>query len=361
MQPPGYLPWATQLRGLAIYQVVLLHAAAPLVGELSPEDPRGWWFGNVYDSAMRSCIPLFLMLSGALILHRDEPLREFFFKRLLRICVPLAFWIVLYLIFNTWYYENSWAATVLVSKALTGRAAFHLWFLYLLVAIYLAFPLLGPWARNARRTHIEFVLALWFVLWSALPLTMWAVGSGTFHPALHHIGYGGFVILGYYLTHRSRLWLSAPSLVWVAVFLAAFATTVLGTFVASAANEGALDEVFYNYDSPTVVLMAISCFLLFKGSDLGSSPVLQRSLSLLGRYSFGIYLVHMIPLTLLKSGLLGITLNEGTPDASVGPLLTGTVVLGLSLALVAASHTIWFLRPLAAYVLPVPGFRRNHP
>ena len=51
-------------RIVACLMVVVLHVSATGVAEFSHD----WVYFNAYDSLVRACVPLFLMLSGALLL-----------------------------------------------------------------------------------------------------------------------------------------------------------------------------------------------------------------------------------------------------------------------------------------------------
>ena len=55
-----------------------------------------WWIGHIYDTLGRFCVPVFVMLSGALLLHRESSLAQFFSRRFLRIILPFLFWSVVY-------------------------------------------------------------------------------------------------------------------------------------------------------------------------------------------------------------------------------------------------------------------------
>ena len=81
--------WLDNSRILAVCGVVFLHVAAGVV--LGHEVGTGdWWFGNVYDSVVRWCVPVFVMISGALLLDpgKKEDLSTFYKKRLARVLLP---------------------------------------------------------------------------------------------------------------------------------------------------------------------------------------------------------------------------------------------------------------------------------
>ncbi len=84
------------LRITACFMVVILHISAPIF-VVSNEK---WWAGNTYDSLVRSCVPLFLMIAGATLLSKNEGISVFFKKRFIRIIPPLLFWSVFYLLWR---------------------------------------------------------------------------------------------------------------------------------------------------------------------------------------------------------------------------------------------------------------------
>ena len=72
------------IRTIAIVLVILLHASIePVPAIVTGYDSNvvvQWWSVNIYDSLARPCVPLFVMLSGALLLQPskvDEPLKVF--------------------------------------------------------------------------------------------------------------------------------------------------------------------------------------------------------------------------------------------------------------------------------------------
>jgi surface polysaccharide O-acyltransferase-like enzyme len=330
---PDLIPWVNPLRGLAILLVVLLHTTAPLLLEFDKNAPTTWWIGNILDSLARPCIPLFLMLSGTLLLGRYESLKLFFSRRVLKkMVVPLIAWITIYLMFNTWYYDNSWEPMVLITKALTGGAAFHLWFLYMLLGVYLLIPVLRAWIAVATKQQIEYFLALWIIFSSLVPVIEWGLGIEFATSVELASGYVGFVVLGYYLGHISKFQYGLPLAALISAFVAAVLLTMIGTFVATVRlNDGVLDEVFYLYNSPNVIVMSVIVFLWFQRLPWKLSSWQYRTLSIFSQYCFPIYLIHMIFLTLLKSGLLGFEQNETAFHPLIGVLLTSVICISLSL------------------------------
>lgn len=78
-----YLHW---LRALAIILVVILHCRMLEV----PGFIGLCW--NVMNVLTITCVPLFVMISGALLLSRGEDLMAFYRKRMPKLLVPMVAW-----------------------------------------------------------------------------------------------------------------------------------------------------------------------------------------------------------------------------------------------------------------------------
>src|SRR3989304_5868153 len=84
--------WLDNARISAIFAVVLLHVAYGVVIE-NDIGTNYWWFANIFDSSARWCVPVFVMISGALLLDssKNEDSLTFYKKRLSRILLPVLF------------------------------------------------------------------------------------------------------------------------------------------------------------------------------------------------------------------------------------------------------------------------------
>ena len=91
---PPRLAYIDQLRVVAALAVVMIHVSAMHWGDTPPAS-ADWQAMNVYAAVSRWCVPVFVMLSGALLLapgRENEPWADFYQRRLVRVLLPLAFW-----------------------------------------------------------------------------------------------------------------------------------------------------------------------------------------------------------------------------------------------------------------------------
>ena len=313
-------------RWLAAVAVVMLHGAATVVSDPAAYGSGAWLAANLYDSAARWCVPVFVMISGALLLDPERPqdARRFYSRRVARICAPLLFWTLFYLLWRTaldWIDDGRLDLSFWPRKLAHGEPYYHLWYLYMIVGLYLFAPLVRALAarssRQARALWVVGILGLaildalyrraldappgFFLTWF-LPL------SGVFRRRTHD--------------PRGRAAHSRPGL----MLAASVAATALGVYLLSSSRM--LNTYFYDYFSLTVPFMSLAAFQL-----IVDAPRLPR-LARLAPLTFGVYLIHPVFLDLAqRAGLL----RGGHGTAWTLPLLTAAVF-----ALSAASS--WLLR-----------------
>ena len=153
------------IRIIAILSVILIHSAAKYVTSF-PTDSLDFLFGNLFDSIARIAVPLFVMLSGALLLREDK---VFDFKEMkkyvIRIFCLLYSWsfilAVFYQIVLPFFEEQTISLKALVRAFLFGH--YHQWYLFMIIGIYLVTPILKLFTKRENKKYI-----LWFILLSIL-------------------------------------------------------------------------------------------------------------------------------------------------------------------------------------------------
>ena len=63
--------WIDYLRVIAIIAVITIHSTTSFYARFGEIGMLDWWLANLLNSASRFAIPLFVMISGALLLGRD--------------------------------------------------------------------------------------------------------------------------------------------------------------------------------------------------------------------------------------------------------------------------------------------------
>jgi len=282
--------YISNLRNIATFAVILLHVTAPFVLQFNKISFASWQLANLLDSMLRFGVPVFVMISGAVLLDRQEPLNTFLSKRLKRVVVPFLFWSIVYFIFvyagSFQKFSTPQLFQILINKLLKGTY-YHLWYVYMILGVYLFIPIIRKWVQNSTKQEIHYFLLLW-----ALTLLI-NTDMAKYIPSievLYFSKYLGYLVLGYYLDKHIATYRSKNTL-YLMFFVFGAVLTLLSTSYLSV-KQNQLNIAYYNYLSPNVCLLSIGIFLLGK-SFLNSSNTLSINLD---RHSYGIYLVHVLVL-----------------------------------------------------------------
>lgn len=292
------------MRAIATVCVILIHVSTPVVKMSYGHDMHSWWVGNMVDSAIRFCVPLFLLLSGASLLSKDYTLWEFYKKRFMRVLLPFMFWAVAYLVYSWFITKQSarpygfeaikgWVVKLYVEKGIS----IHFWFIYVLLVLYIFIPFLGKGLRRLQDKTILYILLAWFLFNLVFMTGVIKLDNLPFvAKVLNYIRYAGYLILGYYLSRKDFSQLKIKLLGWV-LFIGSVLFTAFITFHLSA-RAHKLDLTYYSYLSINTIIQTIAAFMLISSSKLKNKPLvfLRNTVS---NYSFGIYLVHVMVIGVL--------------------------------------------------------------
>lgn len=343
--PPATLntkyTWANSLRAVATIGVMLLHVAAPVNSDYSKISLLDWWSGNIYGAGVRWCVPIFVMLSGSFALNKyNGNLKDFFSKTFKRIVLPFIFWSLFYLLFyHATFLFNTTSSfhekASFVFTELIGGSAVHLWFVCMIVSMYLLFPFISKWTTYCSEKEIILFIGIWFIYLTIIPFFE---DVDTHFDFSYFTGFIGYLILGNYLFKKEI----SINNKWIALAcLASFAYTVVGTYYVTK-RDHELNEFFLAGLTPNIVILSASVYLLFKNTQLKLNAFWHKTINLICEHSYGIFLIHILVLTLLNQ--YGVQYNLFSPILSV-PVITVLCFL-LSFVLVYVLKKIPLLKKL---------------
>ncbi|HEV7777689.1 MAG TPA: acyltransferase family protein [Luteibacter sp.] len=273
-------------RAAACAMVVLLHISAGNFYSFGPF----WVPADIYDSLSRVAVPIFFMLSGALLLWRDEPILPFYRKRVLRVVLPLIFWTCVYVYM---FGDRSVPIIDSVTHYLTVPYG-HLWYFYAALGLYLSAPYLGKILRASTDTEIRVFLALWFFVacglnqFRNLHATSW--DPTTIFGAQMFSGYLGYFVIGAYLARNRPVTSTAGRWYCILTFLASSTATAYLTYLYSM-HIGKPSELFFVFQAPLVAVAAVAAFAFFTSITSLPRP-LATPVKLISDCSLGIYCLH---------------------------------------------------------------------
>ena len=321
--------WVDLLRVLACFMVVFSHSCDAFVAQFDA-DRASFLTGVFGGSLMRASVPLFVMMTGVLLLPVGQgyDLVSFYRKRIGRILPPLVFWsvalpLLMYAYFN--YINPStcnpqvavggYTVQQLVQRIYTFVFNFNfdttpLWYLYMLIGLYLLMPVLNAWLMQASQRELKVVLGLWVVSlflpylkmlapvlgyqgnygnMELLGMCDWNI-YGTFY---YFSGFVGYLVLAYYLKQYPLQWSWSKMLaIMIPLFVAGYAITAGGYILTQEHFPGnyAYLEIVWYFNGINVFMMTLPLFAIVQKMAVRS----RRWLSRLASLAFGIYLCHFV-------------------------------------------------------------------
>ena len=259
------------------------------------------WAKSFYYTLSRVGVPLFFLISGYLLLSRQEDLQIFFKKRAARIIIPFLIWSVVYDVQNSEAFSSGVTLEGILKmfiRILRGPRETHLWFFYSLIGLYLLTPILRVFVAKARSSEILYYIALWFIAMPILFIVEAFTPLKNGFEIYYTGGYVGYFLLGYLLGGLE----TKPPLLWPALGL--FITNFIFTFAVFHFDLFPQESelVFRSYPSLNIILMSIGAFILIKAAGEEISLPLVRLSAEASKVSFGVYLIHPIIYTWMALG-----------------------------------------------------------
>ena len=325
-QKNQHIVWLDVVRFIAMFTVVCCHCTdpfnfypgtAPNIGEI-----KLW--GAIYGSVLRPCVPLFVMITGALLLPVRGDASTFYKKRIPRVFYPFLIWSVLYnlfpwitgllglnpqIILDFFPYAGEEVMRQSFSVSLEyilmipfnfSILAVHMWYIYLLIGLYLYLPVFSAWVEKAsERAKLMFLLAWGVTLllpyyYQFVSNYLWGTCSwNSFGMLYAFAGFNGYLLLGHYL--KNLEWSLKKTLtIGIPMFAVGYAVTFLGFRHITALPEytDEMLELFFTYCSLNVVMMTIPVFMLAKKVKVNSERM-KKALANLTVCGFGIYTLFL--------------------------------------------------------------------
>ena len=318
------IAWVDLLKIIACFLVVYAHNCDPSVA-VCDSDRRIFLAGVFSGSLTRSSVPLFVMMTGVLLLPTTRTMSQFYRRRIGRILPPLIFWsaalpLLYYLYINRIPLSTNPAINPAdytlfetLRRAVTFIFNFNytttpLWYLYMLIGLYLIIPLLNAWLVQATRKELRLFLSVWFITLFIPYIKMFApvlgyAGNygnmgifgicdwneyGTFY---YISGFIGYLVLAYYLvTYPLKISLAKTLLYGIPLFLIGYAITSFGFIEVQRYYPGnyAYLEIIWFFTGINVFMMTLPIFVIIQKLPVHPNKWLARAASL----TFGIYLCH---------------------------------------------------------------------
>jgi len=341
--------WPDIVRIVAVFAVIVLHTGVEHFYRLDTRT-AAWQICNFYESVVRFGVPAFVMLSGSFLLDpaKEYTLKKLYGVKILRLAAAYLFWSVFYVIA-----DHQLARLFGSGVKLTGSQFFmdviagkyHLWFLPMMAGLYVVTPILRHLVENERLTVYFLVLSLLFVFviqtFDLIPFFHDTLTVNVDRLDIKLVaGFSGYYVWGWWLT-RHELKPAARKGICLAGLLAVLATIAINGVTGYRLHRAG-EWIFGSFSVNTLLAAtAVFVFCRYHFRDWRPGPGVRKLTGLLGKWSFGIYLVHLFVLAYFNYILIRLDVMSFVCDHLLVSIpLTSAVVFFVSALFVSVLSRI---------------------
>ncbi len=156
------------LRIIACFMVIVNHTAGGLFKDRAPS--LTWFGGLFYFFSSKPAVPLFLMISGTVLLGKNDTYKKTL-DRILKIVIVLFVFSFLYkfVFFNQLTYSLNGFIEFL-TEFINKNATNAFWYMYLYIGILLMLPILQKMVKNFNKNDYMYLMLITIVFLGTLPI-----------------------------------------------------------------------------------------------------------------------------------------------------------------------------------------------
>lgn len=280
------------LRIISAIAIVLIHVvSAPVVNRVSDVDDALITNLKLIQTLMNWAVPVFFMITGYCLLKKDKCTYKYCFSHVLKYIGVLFTVGLFYALLEEFFKAKTISASMIarsILNVISGRLWDHMWFVYAIIGIYLAMPVIHYFMQQGTSNILVLTGLLFFFNILCPTVEEWMpIGIPfPFGDYLFYVCFGGAV---------AKLNISKTSLYWACP---AGLLSMIWIIISE-------DSQRFTYRHLAVCLMAISVFMIFSSIDVKPNALLLK----ISQCTWGIYLLHPffinVAIKVLKIDLLG--------------------------------------------------------
>ena len=280
--------WLDYLRAFSCLVVVAIHTISGWTSTIDASNLRARIGMDIIES-FRVAVPLFLMISGALLLRKNTVIT---FEKckvyIVRMLLVLATFGLAYCLIESFMNGQRGFSLIInsIANLLSGESWGVMWYVYMIIGIYMLMPILKKYTDNCDNREFATSMILFFIIGSMIPTINGFLGLKITNFYLGISIYVFYFLLGQCM-YRCRI---SSRYLWVLLIIGCIGTTIK--------NELAI-KMDGDLASSFMVMISLAIFVLFKNIDFKEN----RWVSFIAKYSFGIYLIHCLWINILYKGL----------------------------------------------------------
>lgn len=258
----------------------------------------------IFTVICKIAVPLFLMVTGALLLKKDIPLKNIYKDKILRIFLVLSLFSAFYYVrLYVLEYSDILSIPDFLIRLYKGDIIVPYWYLYAYISFLTAFPFLRAMVKSLPEYGYRYLIILSIIFVSIIPPLEYYLSSG--EVSLNQYGKIGWLftniviypLVGYYLEnilefekinkkHLIILTLFTIFGIFISCYMTYFKHNITGKCT---------EETSQDFLSIFALPVSISLYIKIKYlcEKVQFSDIINKIILSIGGCSFGIYLIHV--------------------------------------------------------------------
>ncbi|KRG10092.1 acyltransferase family protein [Staphylococcus sp. NAM3COL9] len=338
------------IRAVAAMLVVAIHTVNSISYSASTGEFTSDALGYINQIA-RLGTPVFAVISAFLltisVINRGFSLNYFMKSRFSKIFIPYIIWTIFYLLYREYFLHNLEEDGNLINYFVYGKANFHLYFILTVIQFYFLFPFVHKF-KKGWPIILAFILAtIVNVVWIVIqPISLGGGGIERFvNDKLFVLNWISFFMLGIVY---AKFYNEIKELIFK---YKTFLTIIIAILFIDLLISIDLDNLNSSITISNIIYIPFFIvFLNYMYEHVKKNKVVLNTLTVIGNYSMGIYLVHYVAIQFVKR--LPIVENIA-PQSKFMSVFIAAVALSVLLVYLIGKL------PYGNYIVPIPKKKTN--
>ena len=330
---------ADVIRVTAMFMVILLHTILNFTIRTDFFATKLWFLFEPIIAISKTCVLLFFMLSGYLVISKKRSLKENLEKTFKKILIPLTFFTLLNIAYAwTKFHFNGNNLDLFIidqTKRMVSFPSSPMWFLVVLTFLYLLNPIWQMIFSKEQKPELARLITGGSLAFSLLATVAQFPAQRVYTMFNSFTAWTAFAFFYFYGALVKNKWIKVDNqrmnLIVVGIGLI---LTIIGDFlnIWQRINQVSFiwNDYTGNYLSIPIVMIAVGIFNLLISADF--SELKSNILTWLSGLSFGIYLIHTYVISLFTD-IIGFDFNKLSINVYLYNFLNVFLVLSISILL----------------------------
>lgn len=307
------------LRIVSMIMVIIVHVSNVYSRSFGVISNKSFLISLGFNTISRISVPIFLMISGALLLDRSFNKTKYW-KRIIKYLILIVSWDIIYLVWEYLYLGITYNQ---LYRLLVNPYRAHLWFLYTILVLYILQPVL-KWIMDHANKQTKIVLFIIWILFSILSITNSFIAN-----TFTIFSYIGYFILGkhVYQWAKEKDLKKYTGIMIITIIICCMMSIILNYLFSIKYNR--FYNLFFAYRTPFIFIASVSFYVMMI-SNIKKEKI-SPIVNLLSSSSLGVYLIHGIFLDITIQSFYYQRVNSliGIPLFSIIILICSVLVVWL--------------------------------